>query len=592
MTPCRPGPSPGDVPRTSFRRGKASPRGVVWFGARSFWGHLRHFVAAAVAAEDVDSRDWMEPDSPESLVHRVAERLGATRVSDSLVESLGRDVYIDFVADTGDDVSVSAKVAELIFRDYELPDPCRPEERVHAPRGDILFFGGDTAYPVATVEEINNRVVVPFNRVLAEVGDNKPRVLLGIPGNHDWYDGLDGFARMFRRRVDEEEEPQRPSLLPIADDQIDRAKDWAKGFVLGGQRHKQKTLDLDGYLAVQAASYFLLPLTPHFHFLAVDRQLRQIDYRQRRFFSDWLQAHPTVTPVVALPDPVRAFCRPSVSGTAMVEALGLEPADQPHLFLSGDIHHYQRFSTGKSTHVIAGGGGAFLHPAPLNRKRLSLPQVEWPGPNQSRALLRIVPWKVLRGRSGFLPHLAYALLFAPIVGLQGRFIPQWSRFQTGIAVALLVSFLVYALIAGAHRRSRLPAAALAFTAALFTALLPAATSFAVEYCIERTGLVINDLIAQLFNLVLAVFLGAGLFGTYLALLTRLGLERTQAFTALDHPGYKHFVRLRICASEPKIYAWCLGLLDPLGKDETPVVVDHFCFSADGGVDAPGGAGRG
>ena len=30
--------------------------------------------------------------------------------------------------------------------------------------------------------------------------DGRQRVLLGIPGNHDWYDGLDGFGRMFRRR--------------------------------------------------------------------------------------------------------------------------------------------------------------------------------------------------------------------------------------------------------------------------------------------------------------------------------------------------------------------------------------------------------
>ncbi len=70
------------------------------------------------------------------------------------------------------------------------------------PRGDVLFFGGDTAYPVATAEEIFRRVVAPWNEVLREVREpeDKPRVLLGIPGNHDWYDGLDGFGRFFRRR--------------------------------------------------------------------------------------------------------------------------------------------------------------------------------------------------------------------------------------------------------------------------------------------------------------------------------------------------------------------------------------------------------
>ena len=36
-------------------------------------------------------------------------------------------------------------------------------------RGDILFFGGDTAYPVATAREILNRVVVPWNQVLTSM---------------------------------------------------------------------------------------------------------------------------------------------------------------------------------------------------------------------------------------------------------------------------------------------------------------------------------------------------------------------------------------------------------------------------------------
>ena len=35
-------------------------------------------------------------------------------------------------------------------------------------------------------------------------------MLLGIPGNHDWYDGLDGFARMFRRPDERIEEAVAP----------------------------------------------------------------------------------------------------------------------------------------------------------------------------------------------------------------------------------------------------------------------------------------------------------------------------------------------------------------------------------------------
>ena len=63
-----------------------------------------------------------------------------------------------------------------------------------------------------------------------------------------------------------------------------------------------------------------------------------------------------------------------------------------------------------------------------------------------------------------------------------------------------------------------------------------------------------------------------MFGAYLTVLTRLGLEHTQAFTALDHPGFKHFLRLRVRKDGAGIDLWCLGLVDPLGEAE-PILVD-------------------
>ena len=63
----------------------------------------------------------------------------------------------------------------------------------------------------------------------------------------------------------------------------------------------------------------------------------------------------------------------------------------------------------------------------------------------------------------------------------------------------------------------------------------------------------------------AVFYGAFVFGAFLALLTLFGLEETQAFTALDHPGFKHFLRLRVRRDGSAVDFWCLGLTDPLSS---------------------------
>ena len=179
---------------TRFHRGAHPPYAIRWFGSTALLGHLRRVAASIVASQAVDTRDWMRPERPHELLGHAGRVLKAP-VSDAptLVERLGRPLWIDFVADTGDDRDVSASVARLVFAEYARAGE-GPESEI-LPRGDLLLFGGDTAYPVSTGREILRRVIQPWNEVLQEIGTGgRRRVLLGIPGNHDWYDGLDGFA--------------------------------------------------------------------------------------------------------------------------------------------------------------------------------------------------------------------------------------------------------------------------------------------------------------------------------------------------------------------------------------------------------------
>jgi len=556
-------------------RGSEQPRGVVWFGVRSFWGHLRHFLAAAIATEDVDSRDWMTADEPLALNALVARALGAGKSADTLVEALERDLWVDFVADTGDDVAVSRAVARLIFADYELPDPLAPGEFLLAPRGEILFFGGDTAYPVATAQEITNRVIVPFNQVLETLPVDRPRVLLGIPGNHDWYDGLDGFARMFRRYEDDDN-AARPSVVGISQRMIEHYAEWAKQFVRGGKVEKPKALALLGYTPLQGASYFALPLTPRLHLFAVDRQLRSLDMRQVHFFASWRMQHPDVSPWVMLPDPVFAFGRPSPTGTAMIEALGLDLETRPHFLLSGDVHHYERLQQGAALHVTAGGGGAFLHPAPLERRDRLHAEAEWPNAAQSRALLWQVPWKVMRGNSGFLPHIVLTALFLPAMNFG---VHNYQRLGFILSAPILITVLttiIYSLIGGVRKRGGI-VFTLALGAGLATAGIPVFASLLFTRGALYAHLVPSVWLIAVLTFAVAVFYGAFVFGAYLALLTFLGLEQTQAFTALDHPGFKHFLRLRVRKDGSAVDIWCLGLTDPLAAGEKPALIDTVTF---------------
>jgi hypothetical protein len=555
---------------------------VVWFGVRSFWGHLRHFLAAAIATEDVDSRDWMTADDPFELKARVAVALGAGAASNaecSLVEALDRDLWLDFVADTGDDVAVSRAVARLVFADYELPDPDHDGAFLHAPRGEILLFGGDTAYPVATAQEITNRVIVPFNQVLESLPAGPPRVLLGIPGNHDWYDGLDGFARMFRRNADDEEGVARPSVVGISQRMIERYAEWTRQFVRGGKIEKPKALALTGYQPVQGASYFALPMTERLHLLAADRQLRNLDTRQVRFFESWRQRCPDANAWVMLPDPVFAFGAPSATGTAMVEALGLDLESKPHFLLSGDVHHYERLEHGVALQVTAGGGGAFLHPAPLQREKRLLAKVEWPTAAQSRALLWQVPWKVMRGNSGFLPHFALSALFLPAMDIGLHQFQRLGFILTAPVLITVLTTIIYALI-GDVRKGGWVVLALSFAAGLATATIPIFASFVFVQLAQSAHVTLSIWWLAPLTFAVAVFYGAFVFGVFLALLTFLGLEETQAFTALDHPGFKHFLRLRVRKDGSAVDLWCVGLTDPLARDAQPELIDAATFRLD------------
>ena len=70
-------------------------------------------------------------------------------------------------------------------------------------------------------------------------------------------------------------------------------------------------------------------------------------------------------------------------------------------------------------------------------------------------------------------------------------------------------------------------------------------------------------------------LGAFLLGAFLMILALTGLEHEEGFAALGHPGFRHFVRIRIDPSGG-LEAWVIGKDDPLAPGP-PVLIDHFTW---------------
>ena len=578
--PVRPEPRPPDEPPGPFRRGTAYPTAIAWFGFRSFWGHLWSLVASVIATEDIDSRDWMKADDPDDLTRRVTLELGHSPIGSTLTESLGRDLWIDFVADTGDDVSVSRAVAEIMFAPYVVDDPDAPGTDLELPRGDILLFGGDTAYPVATDVEIHNRVIVPFNKVLRDAPDKSARVLIGVPGNHDWYAGLDGFGRMFRAplgSVDrasimlrrEADTDVAPSDTKIETTQLGHFFEWAEAFRVGKRVFKRSALPLIGYTPVQSASYWALKLAPDLDLWGPDRQLYDVDARQRMYFAHQRDESNPQGIILCLADPPYAFLEPYELGMRILDALDVDLERDRALALTGDIHHYCRLSFGKGMQVTAGGGGAFLQPALITRAGMPIPDAEFPGPKASLALALTAPWQVARGRAGLLIHTVVALGYLPMylfsrhTGRPGL-VPV---LLTGVALAIVLS-----LVGGVrHKRAR---------QIVGLAMVGGALLAAVPYLLGRLSHMLHldpwpAMAVDLGEFVLSVMIGAFVVGAYFMALTILGVAVDQGFGPLAHPGYKHFLRLRVRKDGSGVDGFALGKVDPLGDDSRVVLVDRF-----------------
>jgi hypothetical protein len=561
---------------SSFRRarGRLSPRAIAWFGFSSFWGHLRHLLASAIATDSVDSRQWMVPEPPIELLGRIAAVLGprGARDAPTLAAAMGGEIWIDFIADTGDDSTVSEAVARLVAAEYTAGS-----ERL--PRGDILIHGGDLAYPVATVREMSRRLIEPFNRVFEPLCDwSKPRVLLSIPGNHDWYDGLDGFARLCQAPCTFEEPLEgEDALHPRTNESPVLA--WAHAFASGEQVQKPGAMAIAGYVPVQQSSYFRLPLARGLELFGVDRQLREVDRRQRAYFA----SAPGAARVVVLPDPARAWGESRPAGEGALAAIDVVPARDPTIVLSGDVHHYERSREGPSVHVVAGGGGAFLHGARVSERGARYARdAEFPGPRASWAMCLRLPWHLALGRAGWVITSLFALADAAALRAYFR-----DSLRAGVSIAMMTSVAVAIgtafLIGNRRRMARVVAFSFAF--GLATGALPVALGVAARAAgLEELGGTRTGRVAVVWISVLASTLASGAaFGAMLATIARLSLNLSQPFAALGEPGFKHFVRLRVRDPDggpPTVEAFVIGVVDPVGGSP-PVLVDRFVWSPGG-----------
>jgi hypothetical protein len=451
---------------------------------------------------------------------------------------------------------------------------------------------GDTAYPAATANELQRRLLQPWNSLLRQKeGKQRPRVLLGIPGNHDWYAGLDGFGRLFRKNVVDgrvepirNPEPDSPSIdspprrvegfferhlhLDELAESVNLAQESIESlgaFVRGSQVKRPSRLVLAGYRATQDASFWALPLAPDLDLWGVDRQLRDADFRQRVFFANRKTAARPRRILFVAPDPALAFGEPNDPGVKLLEACRLSLDSGKVFYLTGDAHHYERLTRKESIHVIAGGGGAFLHGTRISHgPGTAPPDRVYPNKKESLMLAFGMPLRLAAGTAGFLPHGLFGVL-AALTLILGR-----GPLSRALVVMAISVFVTVGLSFAVRNRIQRPAATWVVST-LFGVMLglgPLGVRGFLQHVLPKLSGFWPVVLGQ-------AFLGSFVFGMFLLVLELTGIDHQHGFAVLGHPGFRHFVRLCVHPNG-KVEGFVIGKDDPLGEGP-PVLVDRFVW---------------
>jgi hypothetical protein len=450
--------------------------------------------------------------------------LQAALPDDSFSHTDTDELWLDFTADGGDGFDATYSVAYLLGRP-ELPVDGLAEP---LPRGRVLVLGGDQVYPTAAARAYEDRWKGPYRAALPKLRPDSP-TLYALPGNHDWYDGLTAFLRLFAQQD------------PVG-----------------------------GWRTAQHRSYFALELPHGWWLLAIDIQLDSyVDEPQLDYFravAERLRPDDRIILVAARPSWAMTHEHPDAYDNLdyFIRTV-LEPTGaRVPLMLAGDHHHYARYSgpgpDGRGrTLITAGIGGAYLSSTAHLPDELSVPAPDTisraasePQPYRlettypSRSVSRGLAWGIfarlpLHNR-GFpvLVGLMQTLLMLALLTADG----QWLNAPIGFAVAaVLGGTYLFAVLMGRrgwrHRLAGLlhavPHVLLGIAGAAVWSQLPLVDAPAPW----------GTLLAFVVYLPVISVLDTWIVAIYLLIASQFGVNVNELHAGLAVDDFKGFVRMKI-----------------------------------------------
>ena len=263
--------------------------------------------------------------------------------SDLVIADHGRDGRVAFLVlgDSGEGDSSQ----------YAVVPPLLAESR----DTDFIFICSDVVYPTGDTNDYVEKFYEPYR--------GYPGPIYAVPGNHDWYDELEGFMAHL---CDVPPPPAgfQPVAMPAVARRLwRRPRKLKRGTALARARLRPPgRRDQPGpYLAIDAGPIAVI---------GIDTGISgDLDREQ----GEWLKRMSSDIPkpkilLTGKPIYVDGEYHPGriENWNVTVDDIVCDPAHRYVAAIGGDIHNYQRYpvqvSRGRTIeYIVSGGGGAFMH---------------------------------------------------------------------------------------------------------------------------------------------------------------------------------------------------------------------------------------
>ena len=322
------------------------PLTAVLIAVHPIWGFSWYF----------NSENWATAAWQKIAETRVDEWRGA--MIDAAVSSLGAT---GVTAPAAFEIRPDG-VSEGDFSFLVIGDPGEGDQSQHALRDQVLLAAGrdpvkflviasDVVYPLGAMKDYEANFYLPLK------GIAKP--IYAIPGNHDWFNALDGFAAnvmepttaraAIRARVNAD-----LSLSSTTDDRIDRLIYDAERLrtlyrVKGGRQHGP-------FFELHAGGFSLVGIDTGIE--------RRVDEKQLEWLRAALDRANGAFTMAILGHPFYAAGRSEIDDGSFGEVHELLRSRGVRVMMAGDTHDFEYYRDARSGdtlhYFVNGGGGAYL----------------------------------------------------------------------------------------------------------------------------------------------------------------------------------------------------------------------------------------